>query len=328
MMSVNRAFTGIPSFLRARIAATVADYAGARIGILGVPFDEGSPFLPGSRMGPRAIREHSLRFSTTQPLYDPDRDKDYLAEELRRGLIVDCGDVDIRPANPARSFAIITARVREMLEAGLFPVILGGDHSITYPVFEAFDTPMHVIQFDAHQDYTEITEDLNRTNGQAFRHITGMTTCLSLTQIGIRGLRTNRALVQEMRANGNRVICMTEARNLGPQGIAACLPAGSDVYVSIDVDALDMSLVPGCVSGEPDGLTFTYLMDSLRAIAERHRIRGFDFVEVNPPLDIGTSATAYLGALIVTGFLGFISNQAWWAAMRDRADTHLTTERL
>jgi len=68
-----------------------------------------------------------------------------------------------------------------------------------------------------------------------------------------------------------------------------------------------------------DGLTFPQLLDSLKAIAARHRIRGFDFVEVNPPLDVGTGATSYLGALVVTGFLGFICNQPWWAEQRDRA---------
>lgn len=316
-MKVNRAYTGIPSYLRARVALDPADYVGARIGIAGVPFDEGSPFLPGSRMGPRAIREHSLRFPYGGALYDPDTGEEYLREEFARGLIVDCGDVDIRPANPARTFELITEKVRGMLDGGLFPVILGGDHSITWPIFAAFDRPLHVIQFDAHQDYEEITEDLNRTNSHAFRHITGLDTCLSLTQVGIRGLRTTRRHVEALRDAGNRVVCMTEARRLGAEGIAGLLPEGSDVYVTIDVDALDLSIVPGCVSGEPDGLSFAQLMAALKAIAARHRIRGFDFVEVNPPLDIGTGATAYLGALVVTGFLGYICNQPWWAEARE-----------
>ncbi len=312
MKAVNRGFTGIPSFLRSRIATDPSGYAGARIGVLGVPFYEGSPFLPGSRFGPRGIREHSLRIPVDGPLYDPDADETYLGTELAGGLIIDTGDVDVRPANPARTFDLITARTREILDAGLLPVVLGGDHAITYPVFAAFDRPLHVVQFDAHQDYSEIDADLDRTNSHAFRHITAMETCQSLTQVGIRGLRTTRRHVDELRAAGHRVVCMTEARALGPDGIAAILPAGSDIYVTIDVDALDLSIVPGCVSGEPDGLSFRQLMDSLRALAVRHRIRGFNFVEVNPPLDIGTGVTSYLGALIVTGFLGNICNQPWW----------------
>lgn len=314
MKPVNRGYTGIPSFMRQRIAVTPAEYAGAKIGILGVPFDEGSPFLPGSRFGPRAIREHSLRFPYGDPLYDPDTGEVFLEEELKNGLIVDCGDVDIRPANSARTFELITLRVRQMLEAGLFPVVLGGDHAITYPVFAAFDTPVHIFHFDAHQDYAEIDEDLQRTNSHAFRHITGMETCLSLNQVGIRGLRTTKAHVDELRANGHRVICMSETRALGADGIAGLVPEGANVYVTIDVDALDLSVVPGCVSGEPDGMSFRQLMDALRAIAIRHRIIGFDFVEVNPPLDVATGQTAYLGALIVTGFLGHICKQEWWKA--------------
>jgi agmatinase len=102
MRAVNKAYTGIPSFMRQRIALVAADYTGAKIGVLGVPFDE------GSRMGPRAIREHSIRFPIGGPLYDPDSDEEYLGEELRRMLIVDCGDVDIRPANPGRTFELIT----------------------------------------------------------------------------------------------------------------------------------------------------------------------------------------------------------------------------
>lgn len=138
---------------------------------------------------------------------------------------------------------------------------------------------------------------------------------LSLNQVGIFGLRTTKSHVGELRANGHRVICMSETRALGPDGIAGLVPEGADVYVTIDVDALDLSIVPGCVSDEPDDMSFRQLMDALRAIAIRHRIVGFDFVEVNPPpLDVATGQTAYLGALIVTGFLGHICNQDWWKA--------------
>ncbi len=313
MTTINRPFVGIPSFLRSRLAQDQADLANAAIAVLGIPFDEGSPFLPGSRMGPRAIREHTLRFPP-DGLYDPDVDESYLVQEMGAGLIVDAGDVDVRPANAARTFEVITERVRQILDAGAFPVVLGGDHSITYPVFAALDEPVHVLQFDAHQDFSEIDSELSRTNSHAFRHIAGLKTCLSLAQIGIRGYRNPRRHVEEMRGLGNRVVGMTEARRLGPSGIAALIPEGAKVYVSIDVDALDMSLVPGCVSGEPDGLSYADLMGALRAIAERSDVVGFDFVEVNPPLDVGTGATAYLGAVITCGFLGYICAQPRWKA--------------
>lgn len=316
MSRVNRPYVGIPSFLRARICEDLSALDAA-IAVLGVPFDEGSPFLPGSRFAPRALREHSLRFyGSGRGYYDPETRREYLVEEMAQGLIADAGDVDIHPANAERTFANITASVRAILDRGAMPVVLGGDHSITYPVFRAFDEALHVIHFDAHTDYAPFENDLQHTNSHAFRHIAGMPNALSLTQVGIRSLRHSPDQVVPIIAAGNRVIPMGEFRRLGPAGIAELLPAGSRVYVSIDVDAMDMSLVPGCVSAEPNGMSYPELRDSLKAIAERHEVAAFDFVEVNPPLDVGTGVTAYLGALTVIEFLGQICAQPRWAARR------------
>lgn len=316
MSRVNRPFVGIPSFLRSRIVENIGELDAA-IAILGVPFDEGSPFLPGSRLGPRALREHSLRFASDgRGYYDPETRREYLVEEMAQGLIADVGDVDIHPANAERTFANITEAVRGIIARGALPVVLGGDHSITYPVFRAFDEKLHIIHFDAHTDYAPFEHDLMHTNSQAFRHIAGFANMLSLTQVGIRSLRHSADQVEDVIISGNRVIDMGEFRRLGPAGIAELLPKGSRVYVSIDVDALDMSLVPGCVSAEPNGMTYPELRDSLKAIAERHDIAGFDFVEVNPPLDVGTGVTAYIGALTVIEFLGHICAQPHWKTRR------------
>jgi len=316
MPRVNRPYVGIPSFLRSRICEDLS-MLDAAIAVLGVPFDEGSPFMPGSRLAPRALREHSLRFyGSGRGYYDPETRREYLVEEMSKGLIADVGDVDIHPANAPRTFENITAMVRGILDRGALPVVLGGDHSITYPVFRAFDEKLHVIHFDAHTDYAPFENDLTITNSHAFRHIAGMDNTLSLTQVGIRSLRHSPEQVEDVIAGGNRIIPMGEFRRIGPEGIAALLPANSRVYVSIDVDAMDMSLVPGCVSAEPNGMSYVELRDSLKAIAERHDIAGFDFVEVNPPLDVGTGVTAYLGALTVVEFLGHICAQPRWAARR------------
>ena len=316
MSKVNRPYVGIPSFLRSPICDDIGKLDAA-IAVLGVPFDEGSPFMPGSRLAPRALREHSLRFASEgRGYYDPETRREYLVEEMAGKMIADCGDVDVHPANAARTFDNITAAVRGILARGAFPVVIGGDHAITYPIFRAFDEKLHVIHFDAHTDYAPFTNDLTMTNSHAFRHITGMAHNLSLTQVGIRSLRHSREQIEDITAAGTRVIPMGDIRRLGPQGIAELLPDNSRVYVSIDVDAYDMSLVPGCVSAEPNGFTYPELRDSLKAIAERHDIAGFDFVEVNPLLDVGTGVTAYLGALTGIEFLGHICAQPRWAERR------------
>jgi agmatinase len=315
MQRIDRPYVGIPSFLRSKVVqdATTLD---AMIGVFGVPFDEGSPFLPGSRMGPRAIREHSLRFAGRHGFHDVETERNYLAEEMAQGLIADLGDADIHPTNPERSFEAVTALARTVISRGALPVVLGGDHSITFAVVRAFDEPLHVLQFDAHTDYAPITDALRFTNGHAFRHIAAMSHVRGLTQIGIRSLRTSPEQVADVRKDGHRIITMGAFRKMKPDEVAASLPEGARCYVSIDVDALDMSLVPGCVSAEPNGMSYSELRDTLRAIAARLDVAGFDLVEVNPQLDIGTGATAYLGAHTVIEFLGHICDQPRWMARR------------
>lgn len=316
MQRVNRPFVGIPTFLRSRLCEDLSALDAA-IAVFGVPFDEGSPYLPGSRMAPRTLREHSLRFcGGGSGYYDPQTRSQYLTEEMQRGLIADVGDVDIHPTNVERTFENITATVRAILDRGALPVGLGGDHSITDPIFRAFDEKLHVIHFDAHTDFAPFEHDMQHTNGHAFRHIAGMPNTLSLTQVGIRSLRHAPVQIDDVIASGNRVVPINDFREMGPEGVAALLPENSRVYVSIDVDVLDMSLTPGCVSAEPDGMSYADLRNSLRAIAKRHDVAGFDFVEVNPLLDVGTGITSYLGALIVIEFLGQICAQPRWAARR------------
>jgi agmatinase len=316
MQRVNRPYVGIPSFLRAPICTDVSTLDAA-IAVFGVPFDEGSPFFPGSRMAPRTLREHSLRFCAGgHGYYDPRTRSEYLAEEMRDNLISDVGDVDIHPTNVERTFENITALTAAVLERGAMPVALGGDHSITDSILRAFDEKLHVIHFDAHTDFAPFEHDMQHTNGHAFRHVAALPTTLSLTQVGIRSLRHAPAQIEDVIDSGNRVVPINAFRELGPSGIADLLPDNSRVYVSIDVDVLDMSLTPGCVSAEPDGMSYADLRDTLKAIAQRHDVAGFDFVEVNPLLDVRTGVTSYLGALTVVEFLGQICAQPRWAARR------------
>jgi agmatinase len=135
-----------------------------------------------------------------------------------------------------------------------------------------------------------------------------------LTQIGIRSLRHGKEQIEDVFRDGNRIITAGEFRRMGPAAIAELLPEGAACYVSIDVDVMDMSLVPGCVSAEPNGLSYAELRDTLSAIAMRLEVVGFDFVEVNPLLDVGTGVTAYLGTLTVVEFLGQICAQPRWRA--------------
>jgi agmatinase len=325
---VDRPFVGIPTFLRAPLCAEL-DRLDADIAVMGVPFDEGSPYLAGSRMGPRALREHSLRFvgGGSKGFYNPETAKQYLEYEMANGRIVDTGDADILPTNVEKTFENITQMTRAILDRGAMPLVLGGDHSITYPVIRAFDTPLHVVHFDAHTDYAPFVHDLRFTNQHPFRHITPMKHVLSLTQVGIRSLRESEEMVGGSRRDGNRVVTMREFQKLTPAGLAKLVPADAACYVSIDVDVLDISLVPGCVSAEPNGMTYAELSDTLREIAKRTNVIGFDFVEVNPQLDVGTGVTSYIGVHTVIEFLGHICDQPRWVARRKKAGAKKSVQR-
>jgi agmatinase len=273
--------------------------------------------MPGSRFGPRAIREHSLRFGGDgRGLYDPVTGRQFLEEEVSRSRLVDVGDVDILPTNVSGTFENITGVARQILDRGALPLVLGGDHSITFPVVRAYREPIHVVQFDSHTDYAPFTHGLEMTNGHAFRHISRMAHVKSLTQVGIRGLRNPRASVEDSRADGNRVITMEEFRRISSKGVISSLPKDSRCYVSLDIDALDLSLVPGCVSAEPDGMTYGQLRDALVALVEHSDVVGFDLVEVNPQLDVGTGITSYLATHLVLEFLAHICAQPRWSARR------------
>ena len=113
------------------------------------------------------------------------------------------------------------------------------------------------------------------------------------------------------------MVTQEEFRDLGPWGVVESLPRDARCYVSIDIDVLDLPLVPGCVSAEPNGMTYAELRDTLAALAQHTDTVGFDMVEVNPMLDVGTGITSYLAAHTILEFLGHICDQPRWVARRE-----------
>ena len=313
--SLSYPFTGIPSFLRAPIEADLSRLD-ADVAVLGIPSDEGSPFMPGSRLGPRRIREHSLRFGS-RGYYDASEDRMFLDEALESGDIVDVGDVDVLPTAAEVTWANITDSVGQILDRGAMPLIIGGDHAVSAPVVKAWKEPVHVIHFDAHIDYSPFQHGFMYTNSHPLRHIRAMPHVQSLTQLGIRSIRNSRQAMEDAVTDGNRVLAVEEFRDLKAAGILGNLPTDAPVYVSIDIDVLDMSLVPGCVSAEPSGLVYDEVREMLVAIAEHTNVVGFDLVEVNPLLDVGTGVTSYLAAHTIIEFLGHICAQPRWTQRRD-----------
>ena len=297
-------FTGIPTFLRRRVATDLSALE-AEIAILGVPSDEGSPWKPGSRFGPRAIREQSVRFAGDGTgVFDLDEGRRYLTRQMSEDRIADCGDVDIVYTNRDETFERVTRSVRQIVDRGAIPVVLGGDHGITYPVVRAWEQPLTVVQFDAHLDVKRPTAEYRYSNGTPFFLVSELPNVERIAQLGIRSLRTRQEDVELAVGRGHVVRTVRQYRERGIGEVLAQLPPERDVYVSIDIDVLDLPLVPGCASGEPGGLAFDELRDGLFAVARHARVVGFDIVEINPMLDVPSGSTALLGAQLAIELMG------------------------
>lgn len=316
-------FAGVASFLRmpelnTKEAFEKTDFD---IGVLGIPYDEGMPFIPGVRFAPRAFREQSLRYNKNG-VYSVEEDKVYLRKELQEDRIADLGDVAITPTAIPENWASISDAVRSVLRKRdshgnqAMLVCLGGDHSVTAPILAGFDAlgeSFHVMHFDSHPDYSSISEGFQYTNAHPFRWVNTYPYVKSITQVGIRSVRAFQT--RDSRADGHRVIGMKEYHEMGgAEAVAATLPEGEPVYISFDIDALDASLVPGCTSAEPNGFTYQEMRENLQAVAKHSRVVGFDIVCVNPLIDTPNKITSYIGLQLIMEFLGTLCDQPYWKA--------------
>jgi arginase family enzyme len=211
--------------------------------------------------------------------------------------LVDAGDVDLDGLEPEAARARITAAARALRGRARWPVFLGGDHGITHPLLRAFDdvAELHVVQFDAHLDFSERRGEELHGNSSPFRRaVEDLPGLVHITVIGLRGLRTDPEAHAQALARGHTLITADEvAADLA--AVVERLPSDRRVYVSLDVDALDPSVMAGTGSPEVDGLRYRDLAALVAGVAERNRIVGADVVELAPTLD-----PSGLSALVAT----------------------------
>lgn len=267
--------------------------------MLGIPFDIALGFRPGARFAPRAVREASLRYALPpEGFLDVRTGRNRLA-----GVSVhDAGDVVIPSLEPQLAHDRITAAARSVRARSRLPMYIGGDHSVTFPLLRAFDEvlDLHVVQFDAHLDFTDVRNDTRYSNSSPFRRAAESLTGLGgITVVGLRGLRTDSEALAAARERGTVIIGGWEVPQI--EESIARLPEGKDVYVTVDVDVLDPAICPGTSSPEVDGLSYSVLMQLLAATARRNRVVGVDLVELAPNLD-PTGRSQLLAARLLLEF--------------------------
>ena len=286
-LAYENAFSGATSFMR---RAYSKDIATADLVVTGIPFDQAVTHRPGTRFGPRAIREAS----TLQP-YDPPYGWDGF-NPLSEFEIVDYGDMAFDYANVAGVPYLIENHIKTIISQGSATVTLGGDHFITLPILRAYAEkfgPMSVIQFDAHSDLWA-DDDMSRIDHGTFMYKAVKLGLVDVTRSVQIGIRTE--------CDDYLGMPYIDARTVHDKGATYVsekvkeIVGDAPTYVTFDIDALDPAFAPGTGTPVWGGLASWQAAAILRDLAGINMVGG-DIVEVSPPYDT-TGATAIAGAHI------------------------------
>ena len=306
----NMPSVGITSFLKLPIIENLSNL-NTDVGFLGIPYDVGNSWRPGTRFGPREIRNYSTRYSgwggsQQKGYWDINQNKRFL-EDISMS---DCGDVDVAYYDIERNKKTITQTVKKILKAGTFPVVIGGDHSITYPCICAFEDfkSLDIIQIDAHLDWIDEVDGIRYANGSPMRRSMELDFTNKMVQLGIRCIRSRESDYNFAKSQGSQIFTRQDIRQKGVDEIVEKLPPLGNVYVSIDIDGLDPSIAPGTGSPTVDGLLYYEVINLLKGITKKSNVVGFDIVEVNPMVDL-SGQTCLLATTLILEFLGMIFDQ-------------------
>ena len=271
-------FAGIRTFLSAPYVPRIEDLK-ADFAVVGVPFDEGTWNAPGARYGPRELREGTAMYK----MCDLSLGFYYIDGErvvLKGKHWADIGDVETWPTVPAQTNDSVTRTIRAILAKKALPVVLGGDHSITYPVVRAYDVPLTLIHFDAHLDtWTGATGNLDHASW--VNRAAKLPNVKKIVQIGMRGLANDFEARENQRKINSTVITSEQIHRRGVEWALTQISTTENIYISFDVDVLDPAVAPGTGTLEPGGLSFLQAHDLLTGAVTKGQLIGLDVVEVD-----------------------------------------------
>lgn len=281
--------------------AAAAPYADCRIALFGVPMDFTASFRPGSRLGPREVREVS---------YVLEEYSLNLGRALDEVRVCDLGDLELAPGNVEEALDKTRFLARQVVGDGKAPLVLGGEHLVTLPVVEALAETCRdlvVIQFDAHADLRDDYLGQRHSHATVMRRVSELLGRGNVCQLGIRS--ATREEHQYARANtrffpgpfpGEGAAAGTlESSRLLRQELA-----GRPVYITVDIDVLDPSQAPGTGTPEPGGWDVAGLLGCLHALRGL-KVVGMDLVEVAPARDTAALAAVAAARIIRDSLLMF-----------------------
>ena len=270
-------------FLQNRFLSADFSYEECEICIVGLPYDGTSSYRPGARFGPNAIRKASWGMET----YSPN-----LGRDLGDLKICDLGDLEIPFGNKETALAKIKEAIEKIIDDGKYPVLLGGEHLITLPVVEGFRNrfrDLAVVQFDAHTDLRDEYLGETLSHSTVMRRVLEVIGTGRLFQFGVRSGSS------EEFSYANDIGSLYD---FSEDGFHRAMKSIKDkpLYISLDLDVLDPSILPGTGNPEPGGIDFNEMICGLQILGKA-RVIGFDVVELSPnhdPSEVSSIVTSQL----------------------------------
>jgi agmatinase len=275
------------------------------VALLGIPYDGGTSYRTGARYGPRHIRDQSSLIRPWNPAL-----KVAPFERLR---VADYGDVDVAPVSIEATFAAIERDVSALVQAGVTPLSVGGDHSVTLPILRALARrhgPLALVHFDAHPDTWDEYFGSKYFHGTTFRRAVeeGLVDGRRVIQIGIRGPLYGPEDFDFHATHGLEVLRIEDVKERGTAWAAERLErlAGRPAYCSFDIDAVDPAYAPATGTPEVGGLSSYEALVLVRALRSLDLV-GADVVEVSPPYDGPGQITSLLAANLLFELLSTLA---------------------
>ncbi|MFB4352443.1 agmatinase [Microbacterium sp. LS_15] len=279
--SANPRYSGIATFAR---LPRIEDVERADIAVVGIPFDSGVSYRPGTRFGPSHVRESSRLLRPYNPAQD--------VSPFELAQVVDAGDIPVNPFDLTEAVTEVETAARALGDRVQRIVTIGGDHTVALPLLRAVAAkhgPVAVLHFDAHLDTWDTYFGAPITHGTPFRRASeeGLIDLTASCHVGTRGPLYSKQDLEDDARLGFSIVSSEYIEEHGVEaGIQRILQRVGDrpLYVSIDIDVLDPAHAPGTGTPEAGGLTSRELLRILRALRDRD-IVGADVVEVSPAYD-------------------------------------------
>lgn len=285
----------------------VREAARLDVALLGIPYDGGSSYRTGARFGPRAVRDQSSLIRPWNPVLK--------VSPFERCRVGDYGDIDVIPISIERTFEAVEQAAARLLEHGVVPVSVGGDHSVTLPLLRAVAKrhgPVGLVHFDAHPDTWDEYFGSKYFHGTPFRRAVEerLIDPRKTIQVGIRGPLYGPDDFRFHAEHGLEVVRIEEVKSRGPERIGERFRRLADgpVYCSFDIDAVDPAYAPGTGTPEVGGLTSYEALELVRSLRGLTLV-GCDLMEVSPLYDGPGQITALLAANLLFEFVSLLALQ-------------------